>query len=603
MALANAPVLLPSSPISEGLVYPDEPVQSVEEEFSDSEHRPLSRRSSGADEAVFDNGIDDDGHSSPGTSHSDDECISELPTDSRCPSYNIDREDSVVYTPKKQRSPFRNPSSVRALQLDTTPPHLRSSSSRNKYRLSNISRNSTPKSVRSVHGGSRSARSSPVKRTEHPLVLLHVTLLPVSSPYSQEIMEAVLPEYIIDNWKLLKEKAADTVLERGILINHPRDDYDLLEERLLEALELKVPRILQCGHFHLSPEEEEEILGSEGGYDSDDDGDKCDDCGRRIRDGSHGVGSGYRRWDIKVYASNGLMRAGAWSAAWREMERVDIEILPWLEGSMKRELELRKEEETAHVAAQAQAKAHFATPETPPSQRQPPAAVPAPTMTEERRREIYGEDAQASVDGFADATPPQPQSTRAPKAKKTQAQAEPPLSDLLANYLHLLMKDRRNLVIAALSILVIFFAFGMGKSSPPSQSLMPQPPIMSQAAYSSEPVQAYQPPVAAHAPAVASHQSAPVQPPAVKKASPSAQEQVHAQVYAQASEQPKAAPTEAEKDDLIAEAGSEEEDVVVDARLQETVTESADIPVEEEEATTNTASESVLEEVQDVLEG
>ena len=120
-----------------------------------------------------------------------------------------------------------------------------------------------------------------------------------------------------------------------------------MEERLLESLELKQPRILKCGHFHLSPEEEAEVLDSDDNSEADDadDLDICADCGRRIRDGRFGdAGTGSKRWDIKIFAANGLMRAGAWGTAWREMERVDVEILPAMEERMRRELEARREE-------------------------------------------------------------------------------------------------------------------------------------------------------------------------------------------------------------------------------------------------------------------
>ena len=60
-----------------------------------------------------------------------------------------------------------------------------------------------------------------------------------------------------------------------------------------------------------------------------------------------GRGSGSRRFDIKIYAANGLMRAGAWGAAWREMERVDVEIDVWMPKTVRRELdqEMEREEE------------------------------------------------------------------------------------------------------------------------------------------------------------------------------------------------------------------------------------------------------------------
>ncbi|KAH0555862.1 hypothetical protein GP486_006191, partial [Trichoglossum hirsutum] len=287
-----------------------------------------------SDEAVFD---EEHHQSSPNTSHSDS--VSELPDEVL--AYEGARPRSP-YTPVKQRSPFRNPSSVRAIQLDVTPPFNHSgymtSPLSGRHKLSTPSRNGTPRSIRS-----ESVKKKAGPKKEYPLILLHVTLLPITFPYSLELMMSVLPPYIIENYNLLKDKATETVLERGILVPHPREDYELLEERLLESLELKIPRILQCGHFHLDKEDydsEDDSCASEDG-----DADICADCGRRIRDGRRGAGSGHKRWSIKIYAANGLMRAGAWAAAWREMERVDVEIEPWIPEDLRRELDMRRLEQ------------------------------------------------------------------------------------------------------------------------------------------------------------------------------------------------------------------------------------------------------------------
>ena len=67
----------------------------------------------------------------------------------------------------------------------------------------------------------------------------------------------------------------------------------------------------------------------------------CDICGRDVRlEGVDNAGrEGEKRFRIKIYASNGLMRAGAWAACRREMERVDVEIEPFVEGDLVAELE------------------------------------------------------------------------------------------------------------------------------------------------------------------------------------------------------------------------------------------------------------------------
>ena len=420
---------------------PDEK-DSTEHRFEDDQASLSGSAHHSPDEAVFDR---PSRTSSPGTSHGSEDDISIVEL-----SYEPLKHPSP-FTPQKNRSRFRNPSSVRALQMDTTPPHLATPSSQQRQRLHTPSHHGTPRSTRSNRSVMNSpSKLSPTKKVkkEYPLVLLHVTLLPMPFSYSPEILETVLPPSILANWKLLQEKATDIVLERGVLIPHPREDYDLLEERLLESLELKMPRILKCGHFHLSPEEEADIeteSDSEAETDAED-ADICLDCGRRIRDGRFGsAGTGSKRWDIKLFASNGLMRAGAWSAAWREMERVDVEILPWMEEDMKRELELRREEDERARAEQAHAEREEGI----------------GSLDDARLREIYGHDAQPFVDGLGDqmpATISTPQ--QIPQRRSTENKEEVPLWDLLQDYIYHAAQDRRNLAIFLLSILVLFLSMG-----------------------------------------------------------------------------------------------------------------------------------------------
>lgn len=419
----------------------------MEGSFDDDEASLSGSAHHSPDEAVFDR---PSRTSSPRTSHGSEDDISVLESSYEPPNH------TSPFTPLKARSRFRNPSSVRAMQMDTTPPHIATPSSQQRQRLYTPSQHGTPRSARSHRSViSSPSKLSPAKKVkkEYPLVLLHVTLLPMPLSYSPEILETVLPPSILANWKLLQEKATDTVLERGILIPHPKEDYDLLEERLLESLELKIPRILKCGHFHLSPEEEADIAAesdSEAETDAHD-ADICLDCGRRIRDGKFGsAGTGSKRWDIKLFAANGLMRAGAWSAAWREMERVDVEILPWMEEDMKRELELRREEDERARAEQAQ------------GQREEGIGG----LDDARLREIYGHDAQAFVDGLGDEMPaaaptPQRTHTKVPMESKEEA----PLWDLLREYMYHATQDRRNLAILFLSIVILFLSMGSSASN------------------------------------------------------------------------------------------------------------------------------------------
>ena len=485
MDLIDHPILLPPSPASD--FHPVRPFHSIENSLSDADddNSHSIRNSSGPDEAVFDDDYDKDTQTRQSSPRTSDDDISELPDDSRAPSCVLGSSHQQPFTPYKTRSPFRNPSSVLALQLeDTTPPHLTSGSSprqQHRYRLGTPSRTTTPRSSHSHHSTSRSLRSptrKPTVQKEYPLVLLHVTLLPIPTPYSPEVMYSLLPPSTISNWKLLREKVSHTVLERGILIPHPRDDYDLLEERLLESLELRVPRILKCGHFHLSPEEEADAMGASDDEKEDDndsdagDADICPDCNRRIRNGKLGAtGSGNRRWDIRIYAANGLMRAGAWGAAWREMERVDVEIWPWIEDGVRRELDSRQEE--ANLAAAAAAVEAELLMEQKPQESL--RESPGPKMDEQRRREIYGEDADGFEDGFTDTTPLPPSTaipSHTPSVKSSFIREPEPsqvsISHLLTNYLSLLLRDRKNIVLAVLGFLVVLLAL-----RPSASALLP----------------------------------------------------------------------------------------------------------------------------------
>lgn len=151
-------------------------------------------------------------------------------------------------------------------------------------------------------------------------------------------MVRVMPEWLVENYKVLEEKLQDIILmRRGLLIPHPRDEYDLLEERILESLELKTPRLLKCGHFvppDTDTDESEDEVASvtddctgrgsrmSGGtltLDHESHMDACVDCHRELKRPGKGVGAGRRRWDLKIYAANGLMREAAWTACWNDM--------------------------------------------------------------------------------------------------------------------------------------------------------------------------------------------------------------------------------------------------------------------------------------------
>ena len=267
---------------------------------------------------------------------------------------------------------------------------------------------------------------TPQPQLPPPLVLLHATILPpvLPLPYSPTALSALAPPFIQRNARLLAEKIDAQVLARGVLVAHPHEDYELLEERILESLELVIPRISVCGHFlggdsggsdvvdkenegeeleeeveeveDVEEEEEEEDIGNGriiDEYIQDHDNyiqeqkpyqgqitspfvststsgaaaarPHCTTCTHPLRvpfspadlnpngrnqlishaDHSNSISNddvnnaSTLRWDVRVYAANGLMRAGAWATAWREMERVDVQIGIWIPEGLKGRLE------------------------------------------------------------------------------------------------------------------------------------------------------------------------------------------------------------------------------------------------------------------------
>jgi hypothetical protein len=325
--------------------------------------------------------------------------ISSLPSEISIASKPV-AQPHYGFTPLKERPPFRNASSIRAMQMSSPPPLPNYDPSREllkgSYKLATPSRSGRSEPPMSAGGSRRSGshrgahrrasqepiaqqhRTTPAPQQHLPLVLLHVTILPVQTPYPPDVMAKAMPTWLVDNFKLLDEKLQDVVLmQRGLLIPHPNDEYDLLEERILESLELKAPRLTKCGHFNGAGDDAEdqdddddedelevpdEDYGrrsrmSGGTITAEEDGEYqesavdgaetpvCHECHRQVSKPGKGVGVGKKKWDIKIFAANGLMRAGAWSAAWREMERCDAEISPWIPEDVRKAIEKRIEEE------------------------------------------------------------------------------------------------------------------------------------------------------------------------------------------------------------------------------------------------------------------
>lgn len=310
--------------------------------------------------------------------------------------------DIEPYTPKKgPRAAFRSPSSVRELQMGSPPPfaspRLGGSSRRyNRYESGMTSPSSsrryipeTPSSLRSgsvirqeyvessqrSHGSDRgtpNVHKQQMSQRTGPIVLLHITLLPCSGPiYSAKSMKELAPDYIRENWRLLREKLTDTVLERGLLISHPGDEFDLLEERVLETLGLCPPRITACGHYYGG--DSDSGSGNDSGvadvrgdsvqvraicsalHEDVEEEERCHQCDQHMHLPGKGIGAGSRRWDVKIFAANGLMKASAWAVAvtCSDMERVDVEIEPWMPDDVKRALDARADEEEEEERRQA----------------------------------------------------------------------------------------------------------------------------------------------------------------------------------------------------------------------------------------------------------
>lgn len=463
------------------------------------------------------------------------------------------------YAPRKDRPRFRNPESVRAMQMSSPPllPTVESSRERLKgsYKLMTPSRSGRSETPVSRKSGSRrgSIREQhspkPVPTPQQaPLVLLHVTILPPQVPYSHDLMVRIMPDWLVENYKLLEEKLQDIILmRRGLLIPHPRDEYDLLEERILESLELKTPRLLKCGHF-VPPEDESEKEDEEddmstlddntgrgsrmsgGTFTEEQDGtaadaSMCIDCHHELKRPGKGVGAGTRRWQIKIYAANGLMPANAWAACWNDMERCDVEISPWIPEELRKTFEKRIIEEQEadkrkHMYAlelqrqiqESSSKQKIAEEEEAERKRleevelqknfEAAAAALEKSITDKAAEKKHFEEAveekiaeakesirlelesqaQAEATLIADrlraleATLKEPvtatrestvDSVDAAPASKPLRAADIPLSTLLKNYALVLLKDQRNIVILVLGALVVFLVMNMKTTSEP----------------------------------------------------------------------------------------------------------------------------------------
>ncbi|KAI1501834.1 hypothetical protein F5X99DRAFT_381155 [Biscogniauxia marginata] len=423
-----------------------------------------------------------------------------------------DKEDFIPTARGTPRPPFRTPSDVRAMQMSSPTPSVLGSPRAAKKQFPTVSRLGTPSGSAQYSPKRKSTPPRFKSRLEAPLVLLHVTLLPLRWVWG-DIVNNLDPaemsnqaKTLRDAWQMLQDRVGDTVIERGILLGHPQNDYEVLEERLLDALELPLrrrARILECGHY-LGPANESTIDDEDSEDDYEDDrrhsGNKrhwCKTCKHDIRYESLGAAKIFR---VKVYASNGLMKAGAWAACWKEMERVDVELEPVVEGAVQDEIVRLAAQQDQHIEHEEDDDSfEEEMAEEMDEQHQDKkrdsfhpdvgASPPQESNSDRRRREaeryreIYGhsppptEDhshesfSQESYSPHPSAQSPQEETYERRDAQRHTTQTAS-MPELLIQSARVLMQDRKNVVIFTLGVLVLMLAL---RNAPRS---LPQEPII-----------------------------------------------------------------------------------------------------------------------------
>jgi hypothetical protein len=290
---------------------------------------------------------------------------------------------------------------------------------------------------------------------DYPLVLLHVSLLPIDLPWSGESMRERLPAQTLENLQMLRSKVSETMLQRGVLIRHPQADFELLEERILEVLELRDPRVTKCGHFLRRDSYKSQIPESTQDRDSDSglgsgvdesDGEVCETCHCHIQTTKASVGDKEKKWTIKIFAANGLMRSSAWGAAWPEMERIDCEILPWIGDDVRQKLDQQLAQEAAESRLAESSTSVAIT-------RAQQAIIVRENDTSRQQEALKSVPAASLLPSSSTSQPTAP----SPQVHKP---SQIPLSVLLKNYIYLLAQDRRNVVILFLVLLLALMAAG-----------------------------------------------------------------------------------------------------------------------------------------------
>jgi len=170
------------------------------------------------------------------------------------------------------------------------------------------------------------------------------------------------------------------------------------------------------------------------------------------------------------------MRAGAWAAAWKEMEKVDVEVGLWLPSEIRRELEKRlldNDRPSSDLRLQV------------PQLREPATSIGAELYDQSSRTNtptpLIHEPTSFVAEEAPRASSPAPGITTPAKPPAMPASTYSPrsveeidLQTLLINYIRVLASDRRNVTIVVLSVLAVYLAFGV-KPQTSSSHLRPFP--------------------------------------------------------------------------------------------------------------------------------
>ncbi|KAF2148343.1 hypothetical protein K461DRAFT_297769 [Myriangium duriaei CBS 260.36] len=271
---------------------------------------------------------------------------------------------------------------------------------------------------------SASSASSIATDTDLPLVLLHISLLPLPAPWTSPTACAKLPQAVQRQLRSLCTKFTPEIVARGVLLRHPGSDLDLLKRRVVEG------------------------LGLEGQADLGDDSEEAErvDSGAELEE-EKGECRGEGKWDVKVFAANGLMDAETWEVAWEEMERVDVMVTPLVGEEMTMLLEkVLDAESEANVRGQrvGEGRSHGLE-----------AAKVEVERLEGRIRDLEDEWKDLSTTRMHQQKNRRGFEELPPAFRPEQV----PIEVLLRNYIYLQAKDMRNIMILALLAVSIMLSF------------------------------------------------------------------------------------------------------------------------------------------------